>query len=192
MKTIEDVAQKKNSGSVLIVAPRSVEKLAESANNIRKLAKASGHLDKHYLDIAGFFERLSGKLPDSFQFHVAEARDFPDHTYEGLTFPDGQILIHENVYDGAHEGKGRDRFTMTHELQHWVLHRNEFAWARSSTNMKVFKDPEWQANTGASLTLMSLKSVEKFSGDVEQLADACGVSVPAAEARMRIHSKHGF
>ena len=187
---IDKHVEQGRSVNALMVAGRSTAKLAESANKIRKLAKASGHIKNHYLDIAGFFEYLAGTLPDSFKFHVAEAREFPDQSYEGLTLPDGRILIRENVYEGAHDGNGRDRFTMTHELLHWALHRDEFAMARSSATVPTYKDPEWQANTGASLILISDQSVIECCGDTEQLAEVCGVSVPAAIAREKIYSKH--
>lgn len=176
----------------LFVKPRSTKDLMKCAKNIRSIAGKSGFLDDHKLDIAGFFETLAGALPDTFKLHIAAADEFPDHTHEGLTMPDGEILIREDIYHGGHNNVPRDRFTMTHELIHWVLHRKEFGLARSQSEVPLFRDPEWQANTGASLALMPTAAVQTCNGSPGTLAQMCGVSIPAAISRLRLYTKYGF
>ncbi len=42
---------------------------------------------------------------------------------EGMTFPDGRVLVSEETYRGAHCGVGRCRFTVPHESYHGIKHR---------------------------------------------------------------------
>ena len=128
--------------NALMVAGRSTANLNASAKKVRNIARKGRFISGHYLDIANLFEFLMGELPDSFKLHIAKPNEFPNKLYEGLTRSDGQILINENVYDRAHDGIGRDRFTMAHELFHWVLHREEFAMARSTAEVPTYRDPE--------------------------------------------------
>lgn len=71
----------------------------------------------------------------------------------GLTDPKtGDMYIREDVYNGACQGKGRDRFTIGHEFAHLLLHDNlVLGLARVDKNIKVeiYRDPEWQANVFA-------------------------------------------
>lgn len=184
---------KKNVTSALFVAGRSTIDLSNIAKDIRKVAKKAGFIRINgSLNITGFYEHLSGKLPDSFQFHVAQPDEFPDSSYEGLTMPSGEILIREDVYLGATDNIGRDVFTMTHELFHWAVHRKEFGLARADSPIKIYRDPEWQANTGASFILMPKYIVMECDGDIHQLSERCCVSPLAAEVRYKKFKQHNL
>ena len=180
------------SSSFVHVQPRSTKDIYSIAKTIRKLAKAKGFIRRDTsIDIVGFYEHLAGTI-SSFKWHVAEIDEFPDSTHEGLTKPNGEILILSSVYEGALTGSGRDVFTMAHELFHWMVHRKEFGLARAGVNVKSYRDPEWQANTGASYILMPRGVVKQYLGDAERLAAICRVSVPAAKVRIRKYRDKGF
>ena len=65
------------------------------------------------------------------------------------------IKLREDVYEGAWNDVGRDRFTACHELGHYLLHR-QVAMARvRDDSHPVYRDAEWQADTFAGGLLMS-------------------------------------
>ncbi len=101
------------------------------------------------------------------------------------------ICLREDVYEGACAGNGRDRYTLTHEIGHLILHSDErLALNRATTDrVPAYKDPEWQANTFASFLLMPTKLVREYH-DIEEISDDFGVSYEAAEIRREIMIKH--
>lgn len=182
----------KKSKQRIVVTPRSYNDLHSVSRQIRKVAKKTGYIEKSVFDVAGFYEYLAAKLPDTFKFHVAEAREFPDESHEGLTKSNGEIMIRRDVYEGALNGNGRDRFTMVHELLHWFIHREDLGLARSSNDVPSYKCPEWQANTGASLALMPTAAVVRSNADPKTLSTLCEVSYMAAEVRCNIYKNRGI
>lgn len=182
---------KKNEQRI-VVSPRSYVNLRDVAKQIRKMARKADYINDMCLDVVGFYGYLAGEIPDSFRFHVAEASELPDSSHEGLTKPNGEILIREDVFDGACDGNGRDRFTMVHELEHWFMHRKSFGFARSSQTVPSYKCPEWQANTAASFTLMPTGAVRRSNANPIALAELCEVSPRAAEVRCDIYRKRSI
>lgn len=82
---------------------------------------------------------------------------------EGMTWPDGRVLVSEDTYRGAASGNGRARFTIVHEAYHGIKHRQQIQRALVDagelvlyrrTDLKPYLDPEWQANTFAGAVLM--------------------------------------
>ena len=60
------------------------------------------------------------------------------------------IRIRESIYEGARQGKGRDRFTIMHEIFHFMWHdRDEISFARNPESVKLYENPEWQADVFA-------------------------------------------
>lgn len=58
---------------------------------------------------------------------------------------DSLIILREDVYEGAHEGNGRDRMTVAHEIGHLLMHKN-IAFARAErVEIRAFESSEWQA-----------------------------------------------
>jgi Zn-dependent peptidase ImmA (M78 family) len=86
---------------------------------------------------------------------------------EGITYPDGRVILSESTYRGMVAGNPRDRFTTIHEgyhgiqhahqLQHRLVHSKLVLHRRQS--IPTFRDPEWQANAFASVTLMPTEMV---------------------------------
>lgn len=75
----------------------------------------------------------------------------------GLTIPaDNVIKLRLDVYEGAYNGVGRDRFTAAHEMGHYLMHRNApMKFHRTSRGvLPAYRNSEWQANTFAGALLM--------------------------------------
>ena len=90
------------------------------------------------------------------------------------------IALREDVYAGAWDGNGRDKFTACHELAHFLLHRTvTFARMRDDAD-KIYCDAEWQADAFAGTLLMSPRHLHRFN-DPDEAAEACRSSPPAAQ-----------
>jgi len=120
---------------------------------------------------------------------------------EGMTFPDGRVLLSEETYRGAHSGIGRPRFTVPHECYHGIRHREQIRRALTDTGelvvyrrqiIKPFRDPEWQANAFSGALLMPAQMVRLLADKEHRLllpatmAEEFGVSIQAAEVRLKV------
>lgn len=120
---------------------------------------------------------------------------------EGMTFPDGRVLVSEETYRGAHDGLGRPRFTVVHECYHGIKHREQIRKVLIDTgelvvyrrqSIKPFRDPEWQANAFAGAVLMPEEMVRWLARKEHRMllpatmAEEFGVSIPAAEVRLKV------
>ena len=78
-----------------------------------------------------------------------------------------EVTLAPHVYEGMEAGQGHDRFTGGHEIGHVILHAPELATRvgvllqnggavllAKHSEMKRYRDPEWQANTYAAALLM--------------------------------------
>lgn len=102
----------------------------------------------------------------------------------GLTYPNKALIkLREDVYDGAVDGKGRDRFTASHEFGHLMLHGNvSMARSNGPNGHKIYEGSEWQADRFAAELLMPVEALQAC-GSVDDVAGTCGVSYQAAEIR---------
>lgn len=98
----------------------------------------------------------------------------------GLTYPsEHHMILREDVYVGAVKGEGRDRFTVCHELGHYLLHTTDrVALARTQGVIPAYADPEWQANAFAADLLIPPYSITGLS--INDIADRYKVSYQAA------------
>jgi Zn-dependent peptidase ImmA (M78 family) len=105
---------------------------------------------------------------------------------EGLASPDRDfIAFREDVWEGALRGRGRDRFTVAHEVGHLILHQKEnIVLRRATSRPAMLCRPEWQANTFAAEFLMDYRQIDPNDTEVE-LARRFGVSIGAASRRLR-------
>jgi len=112
----------------------------------------------------------------------------------GLTFPEShEIRLRSDVYQGVRDGKGRDRFTLAHELGHYLLHSAP-GLARSMSPVSAvptYKNSEWQANTFAGSLLISVE-MARLVADAEELASICGVTVDAARVQLSQYRLEGM
>lgn len=90
------------------------------------------------------------------------------------------IIIRESVYLGARYGNGRDRFTIMHEIAHYMLHdKTSITFARGPEEIKIYEDPEWQADAFAGEFLMPYDLIKNLSAF--DISRKCGVTIAAAE-----------
>ena len=176
----------------IIVSPRSYSDISVVANTTRQIAQSLGCLKDHRLNIPLFLAKLEIELEGQLIVHSVEPGEMPDSSHEGLTYQSGDIYFRDDVYDNAHDGDGRARFTFAHELGHWMMHRKEFAFARATGPLYKPTCPEWQANSYASFTLMDSVAIQHSNQCPRALSDLCQVSYRAAEVRLNINQQRGL
>lgn len=95
--------------------------------------------------------------------------------------PDSRTMyIRESVYNGAEIENPRDRFTLAHELGHCLLgHGNNCTFARTNDPVPAYANPEWQADTFASMLLIPRSAI--FGMSIREVADTYHVSYQAAK-----------
>jgi len=133
-------------------------------------------------DLNPVLERLGGRL---------QVRDFWDLNGN----ESGSIYIHaEGQFDvcvSSITSGRRDRFTIAHEIGHYVLH---FLYLRQQGQVveRVFarrygnSRQEWEANWFAAAFLMPEAPFRAaFTGDISAIAQQFGVSIKAAEVRAK-------
>jgi Zn-dependent peptidase ImmA (M78 family) len=135
--------------------------------------------------IMQFFEHVLPEIDPKFSFIIQPKANM--RGCEGLAIPqDHLILIREDVYNNAYSGIARDRFTIAHEIGHYLMHtpdRVSFSRGHDSNyKMPSYLDPEWQANTFAA-ELLAPPNVIKGLTIIEIMA-LCKVSKKVAEIQM--------
>ena len=154
-------------------------KIREIAKLIRKACRIE---DEKYFPIVYFIEWYLPIIDPEFTFIVVPEAEMRDNY--GLTnTAKHEMRIREDVYEGACAGNTRDRFTMCHELGHYLLHQPRLVSLARGTVPK-YCEPEWQANTFAGELMAPYELVKGMS--VEQIAKECGMSTQAAKIQYKI------
>lgn len=77
-----------------------------------------------YVDVIDILENKLYEICPSYSLEIVEKEKMPGT--HGLTIPEtNEIIIREDVYEGALNGNGRDRFTIMHEIFHFLFHRGK-------------------------------------------------------------------
>lgn len=95
------------------------------------------------------------------------------------------IRIREDVYEGACNDKGRDRFTVAHEVGHALLHCGQISLNRQAPDIDIptFRDPEWHAQAFAGELLIPFHLIKGMS--IQDIVNSCCVSYDAARYQQR-------
>jgi len=111
--------------------------------------------------------RLLELLVDKNVYEMDIAEDSEMGSDYAKAFPDKKLIrIRNSTYEGACRGNPRDIFTIAHEFGHLILHTSDrIAFARSDNDVKVYEDPEWQANTFAGELLVPVNYISGLSID---------------------------
>lgn len=169
------------SGICFQVPPRSRKNIGTLAT----LVRSSVGVTDPYFPVHEFTELQLPLLWEDFHLVVQEQHVMGDA--HGLTFPEAStIWLREDVYEGVEAGRGRDRFTLAHELGHLLMH-GDTGLARvpkRTRELKAYENSEWQANTFAAVLLVPDEVVIRL-GDACEIARVCGVSVEAAGVRLK-------
>lgn len=158
-----------------------------SRADIRQLAaeyrKRLGLTNVAYVDIVALLELVFPRLFAKYGFTYSYETQEEMGNNHGLTDPKtGRIMIREDVYERACQGKGRDRMTIAHELAHFLLHDGVtigLARIGEGESLPTYCDPEWQATCFAAEFLMGAEVIKDMTP--EQIAEKCGVSLTAAK-----------
>lgn len=176
------------SGVCYEVPPKRRRDLITTAEELR----AGLRIDTPYFPILEVIEFGLPSIWPEFTFSLGEMDEMGDD--HGLTFPDDhEIRLRADVYEGVREGKGRDRFTLAHELGHLLLHSG-VAMARNmraASEVPPYRSSEWQANSFAGALLVPI-SAAKQARTAQSVAELCGVTLQAAEVQLRVLRKENL
>lgn len=158
------------------VAPRSKLQIRELANKVRGLISAR---DDVPLDIVSLLEIYLQEL--KVEIFVLDRQEMK--TVEASTDSDDlKIFIRDDVYEALHNGDGRSRFTIAHEIGHLLMHEN-VSLARDQVPPKAYEDSEWQADVFAAELLVPLHVAAMYN-DPSELSMTMGVSFTCAKNRI--------
>jgi len=165
--------------------PISRKELSSLARDLRKML---GFENRMYFPILHFIELLP-KLDKNFDLEIVGISELPEGT-EALTYPDeSKMLIREDVYLDAEAGRGRARFTLAHEMLHYLFHSEQnISFARSKMDVPKYMDPEWQADEFAAELLAPGYLIKDMS--VEEVSNKFGISYQCASIQLRKHKKN--
>ena len=141
--------------------------------------------DGTYFNIVEFIELILPIIDDDFVLEISTKEELKNN--HGEAYPDDHLIkIREDVYFRAIEGSGRDRFTMAHELGHYLMHsKNQIKLARNgSDTIQYYEDSEWQANTFAAELLMPINKISP-ADSIKDISERFGVTYKAAEVRLK-------
>ena len=163
----------------------NVQATPMSRKDIRGLAlelrKMCGAQDILYFPIVHFIEYILSEL-DGFSYLIVPVEEMT--TTYGTTNTEKNVMkIREDVYEGAVKGNPRDRFTLCHELGHYLLHQpQQISFARGA--VPKYCDPEWQANTFAGELMAPSNLIQNMT--VGEIAEKCGISKTAASKQLKM------
>ncbi len=162
------------------VAPMSRRNLREFAYHFRR---ACGMEDKLYFPIVHFIEWILPQL--GVEYEIVPVKEL-GNAY-GVTHTGMRVMkIREDVYERAVQGNPRDRFTLCHELGHFLLHSPERVnFARGE--VPAYMRPEWQANVFAGELMAPYNLV--YNMNPQEIADRCGMSLTAAQIQYQEYHK---
>ncbi len=160
------------------VYPLSRKGIRDIANKIRKDFYLSA--DKS-IDVVKFFEFSAPFL--GFDFEIVEDNEMKNN-YAETDLNNNIIRIRESVFLGAGDGNPRDRFTIIHEIGHFILHKNRVLLCRSDEKIRAFENPEWQANTFAAEFLVPYEKAVALSE--MEIVEIFKVSKKVAEIQKKV------
>ena len=170
------------------VPPLSRDKIIDAAVNLRTALRITNQM----FPILTVVEVLLPQIDEEFSFEVKDEAELGNQ--HGLTRPElKEMWIRDDVYEGARKGVGRDRFTIAHELGHYLLH-NEPGLARTlkpKGSLPAYRCSEWQANSFAGALLIPT-DVTLALRDPQAIAEACGVSLDAARVQIKVLTQKGL
>jgi transcriptional regulator with XRE-family HTH domain len=170
----------------IVVPPLSTDAIRSFAEKVRSAFLDTDEVEFPIMDVIEF--RLS-QVFDGFYMDVRDKESMGED--EGRVIGGTNcIAIREDIYEGAWNGAGRDRFTACHELGHFLMHRT-ITMARTREDAdKIFCDAEWQADTFAGTLLMSPRHLKLFT-DPEDAAVQCSMTTGAAKVMWSKYRNEG-
>lgn len=153
----------------------------------RKLRKCLGYENILKIPIVEIMENILPLLIHDFNYEVVKKSEMGNK--HGETNPDQHLIrIREDVYVGACNGNGRDRFTIAHEIGHLLFHQKmNITLCRVEGNNeerpKVYEDPEWQADAFAGELLAPSYLIQGMTA--AEIKKHAQISMAAAQTQLR-------
>jgi transcriptional regulator with XRE-family HTH domain len=171
----------------MLVPARSFEDLRGLADKVRSLFVTDDTIEFPIMDVLEF--RLGQVFPDFY---------LDPRTIEEMGDDEGRVVagsfaiaLREDVYEGAWMGDRRARFTASHELAHFLMHREVTLMRARDDDDKIFRDSEWQADRFAGSLLMSARHLHQFDSP-EDAAEVCNINPAAARTMWNVYAKGGL
>lgn len=113
----------------------------------------------------------------------------------GETIPSENLIkLREDIYDNGCDGDGFSRSTCSHELLHWLQHREEtVSLCRKKEdlqNRKAYEDPEWQANCFSGELLVPKHLVKGMT--INEIVEKCNVTHSMARYQYKKYEEEGW
>lgn len=165
-----------------VAKPLSNSKIFSLAKYYRKVL---GVDDQFYIDVIQLLENKLYLLDKQCNVIIVPKKEMRNK--HGYTIPENnEIYIREDVYEGALAGNGRDRFTIIHEIFHYLFHKGDniernIGFARMESKIPRYRDPEWQADAFAGAFLMDNEKIKNLP--IREIMERCGVSYSAAKTQ---------
>jgi transcriptional regulator with XRE-family HTH domain len=156
------------------------------AEKVRSAFVEDGQIEFPIMDVIEF---RMGMIFDGFYMDVRDRESMGEEEGRVIGGTTG-LALREDVYEGAWRDNGRDRFTASHELGHFLMHRTITMARTCDDSDKIFCDAEWQADTFAGTLLMSPRHLGKFK-DSDEAAKYCKMTGLAAQVMWSKYRKEG-
>ena len=163
--------------------PISNDDIIDITGQLRKVLRCSPTAP---LNIVAILEYAMPEIYPEFNFVIKEQNEMrlDKHAY---TDPEtNEIVIREDIYERARNGEGRDRFTIAHEIGHYILHNTrllKLTRVYQNEKIKPYEDVEWQADAFAGELLCPMIAI--IDMDAETASKYYGVSLQAAKAQKK-------
>lgn len=171
-----------------IADPLSRKDIRKLANSVRELFYFENEMN---FPIVQVMEFLSNK--GTFNLEICTFDDMGSKL--GETIPSENLIkLREDIYDKACEGDGFSRSTCSHELLHWIQHREgTVSFYRKEDdlkNRKAYEDPEWQANCFSGELLVPKHLVKCMT--VDEIVEKCNVTPYMAFYQYKKYEEEGW
>lgn len=166
--------------------PCSRAELSEMAWRVRKF---SGYTTVPAFPIV---ELIEHKLMDYCPLVVLEDSECGDKE-AWIVSGQREIYVRDSVYEAAVNGNPRARFTLAHELGHRVFHTIKQIMPCSiedMVNLKLYQDPEWQADAFAGELLAPTRMIQGLS--ISEICDQFAVSYDCARIQYELHQRQNL
>lgn len=162
-----------------------------SRNEIRLIAKRLRkifNIKGYCFPIVKFLDVVLPTIDEEFSLSIVEPDEITPGHY-AITYPDThEMVVRSDVYEKAINGDGRSRFTLAHELFHYLFHTaNHIRFARANEEIPFYIKPEWQANTFAAELLVPMDLVKNMSAN--DIVKNCKVSWQCAKIQVENFKK---
>ena len=188
----------------IVVPPMSTRSIRDFADKVRSAFVENDQIEFPIMEVIEF---KLGMILDGYYLDVRDSEFMGEDEGRLIVTRKGFALaLREDVYIGACEGNGRDRFTASHELAHLLMHRAVTMPRTREDSDPIFVDAEWQADTFAGTLLLSPRHLGRFldfrrrgqtmshdrscrQGDVEQISRRKSLSPRGRNAAFFFSSK---